>query len=233
MEAEDIIINERDEIQAMLGKNPGCLVRYGIPLLLGLLLLLLALSWFVEYPDVVSAPVTITSDNPPVRLFARSTGKLMSLAVHENDSVQAGQVLAELESGAVGKDVEDLKFFLHQSTLNKNIGLFSRQPAPEGLRLGNLQGAYTALINAQHLLQLQIQQDIVFRQISSLDNEIKETQVLIESLQRQADILREDFNLVEKEFGRQGNLYQQNLVSAQEFEKAKSVYLRQKQQLES
>lgn len=217
----------------MLGKNPGCWVNYGIPMLLSLFLALLVVGWYVEYPDVVPVPVTITSQNPPIRVLARSAGKLSRLAVREGETVQAGQVLAELESGARGADVAALSQFLEKLERGNTPEGFALQPAPQGLQLGPLQNSFAALLNSQQILLGQLQQDFVFRQIGSLENEIQETRQLIESLERQTDILRQDFALAEKDQERQRGLLSEGLISAQDFEKSNSAYLRQKQQLES
>jgi multidrug resistance efflux pump len=233
LETEDIILNERDEIQAMLGKNPGCWVMYSIPMFVGLTLLLLGLSWFVQYPDVVAVPVTLTSEHPPVRILSRSAGKLSALRVQEGDLVQAGQVLAELESGATGTSVASLKVYLQQLEAAGTPEGMLALSMPPGLNLGMLQNTFSALLHAQKSLQIELQQDIIFIQISALENEKKETQTLIESLQRQADILKQDFALAENNLNRQRQLADQNLISVQEFEKTNSTYLREKQQLEN
>ncbi|MFN0015189.1 MAG: HlyD family secretion protein [Saprospiraceae bacterium] len=89
------------------------------------------------------------------------------------------------------------------------------------------------MLHAQKSLQIELQQNIVSIQIAALENEKKETQTLIESLQRQVDILNQNFTLAENEFGRQRQLADQGLISVQEFEKTNSIYLHEKQQLEN
>lgn len=232
MEAEDIVINEQQEIQAMLGNNPGCWVTFSIPALLALFVVLIGMSWYVQYPDIVVVPVTITSERPPVRLLARSAGKLTRLKVRDGDQVAAGQELAELESGAEGKDVAVLKSLLSQLEAANSPEALQTLVWPEGLRLGQMQNAFASLVNAHRNLQIQLRQDIVSRQILAIDNEIRETRDLIASMERQQDMLRQDLTLTEKDLDRQQQLAQQGLISAQDMEKTNSNFLRQKQQLE-
>ncbi len=217
----------------MLGNNPGCWVQFGIPVLLALFAVLIALGWYVQYPDVVQVPVTISSEHPPIRVPARSAGQLRRLAVRDGEQVTAGQLLAELESGARSADMATLLAFLTKLEQTNTPEGFVAQPPPANLQLGPLQNSYAALVNAQQLLQGQMQQDYVFRQISALENEIGETRQLIESLERQTGLLRQDFALAEKQLDRQRELLKEGLISAQEFEASNSAYLRQKQQLES
>ncbi|MBK7936648.1 MAG: biotin/lipoyl-binding protein [Lewinellaceae bacterium] len=113
MEPEEIVLQERHEIQAMLGNNPGCLVHYGALLLGGLVLVLVALGWFINYPDTVTAHVVLSSANPPVRVLARVSGRLTMLPVQNGDSVQTGQLLAEIESNTASKDVRVLETYLN------------------------------------------------------------------------------------------------------------------------
>ena len=77
---EDIRLKtERDNLQNMLGHPPGWSLRWGITAVLVAAALFLGLAWLVKYPDVIVARVVIVTENPPIRLFARSSGKISRL----------------------------------------------------------------------------------------------------------------------------------------------------------
>jgi hypothetical protein len=65
----DIHLNERDEIRQMIGKPPSWLLNYGISAVAWVVLLLLAMSYFIKYPDVVTAKVVLTTEHPPIRML--------------------------------------------------------------------------------------------------------------------------------------------------------------------
>lgn len=70
-----------EEVQEVMGRVPPWILRWGIAVLLGILLILLCVSFFYRYPDVIAAEVTITTVDPPVSIIARATGKLDKIYV--------------------------------------------------------------------------------------------------------------------------------------------------------
>src|SRR5580700_1906102 len=89
-----------DDIQDIITKVPSWLLRWGITLFFGILLLIVLLSAVIRYPDIVNAPLKIDSPNSPKPVVAKMPGKLVKLLVKENETVTAGQPLAYLESTA-------------------------------------------------------------------------------------------------------------------------------------
>ena len=50
------------EVQDLLGKVPSWLIRNGIVMVMVLLIVLVAGSWFFKYPDIVTAPVVVVAN---------------------------------------------------------------------------------------------------------------------------------------------------------------------------
>ncbi|HQU57989.1 MAG TPA: biotin/lipoyl-binding protein, partial [Saprospiraceae bacterium] len=96
---------DRDDIQRILGNPPGWALRWGITALFVGVALVLGMAWLVKYPDVITARVVIVTENPPVRVFARSNGKISQLLVKDKAPIAAGQVIAVLENTAELEDV--------------------------------------------------------------------------------------------------------------------------------
>jgi hypothetical protein len=65
-----------EEIDEILTNMPGGLLRWGTTVVFCTITVLLAISWFIAYPDVVKGRVTITTPRPPVRLVARAGGEV-------------------------------------------------------------------------------------------------------------------------------------------------------------
>jgi len=55
---------------------------------------------YLSYPDVVSAAVEVTTENLPVTLVTRATGKLDALFVADNEIVEKDRYLAVIENPA-------------------------------------------------------------------------------------------------------------------------------------
>ncbi len=50
------------EVQDLLGRVPSWMIRNGIAMVMVLLIVLVAGSWFFKYPDIVTAPVVVAVD---------------------------------------------------------------------------------------------------------------------------------------------------------------------------
>jgi HlyD family secretion protein len=71
------------EVQDILGRIPSWLIRNGIVMVLLIVMVLIAGSWYFKYPDVISAPVVVAADasNPAAitgyaRLPMKGAGKV-------------------------------------------------------------------------------------------------------------------------------------------------------------
>ena len=59
-----------------MSEIPGRFLRWGLLLFFTIILAILAVSWFISYPDIVTAPVTLTTYNSPASLIAKSGGTI-------------------------------------------------------------------------------------------------------------------------------------------------------------
>ena len=77
-----------------------------------IIMAIVLVSWFISYPTVVTAPVTITTYNSPASLVARSGGKIERLVVGNEEYVTRNRPVAVIENTAHFEDVESLVIFL-------------------------------------------------------------------------------------------------------------------------
>ena len=120
-----------EEVQEILGRPPRSIVRWGITVVLLLVVGLAIGSYFIKYPDVLQASITVSSENLPADVVARASGKIDTLMVSERELVSTGDILAMLENPADLNDVLMLKACPDS--------LFYRK----SLHIGELQDAFT------------------------------------------------------------------------------------------
>ena len=89
-----------EEVQEILSFVPNWMIRWGNALFLFLIVLLLTLSWFVKYPDIVIAQAVITTAVPPQKEYAKTSGKIDTLFVVDAQKVVVNQPLAIIENTA-------------------------------------------------------------------------------------------------------------------------------------
>ena len=85
-----------EEVQEILGRIPGWVIRWGIVVLFCLFLLIMGITYLVRYPETISAPIVLTTLNPPADLIARSSNKIEHILVKDGDSVAKDEVIAVL-----------------------------------------------------------------------------------------------------------------------------------------
>ena len=98
-----------EEVRDIVGRPPSWIVFRGNMVLGLIVLLLLAGAWFIKYPDIISAPVLISSYDPPVKIVAQSSGKILQFYAKDQDTVEANQIIAVIDNPANTKDMLNLK----------------------------------------------------------------------------------------------------------------------------
>ncbi len=97
-----------EEVQEILGTPPRWIIRRGIAIILSVVMILLAGSYFFKYPDIVSVRVEIVAVNSPVEVSVKTDGTIEHIFAENNRIVEVGKVLAVLKSSADYNDVLDL-----------------------------------------------------------------------------------------------------------------------------
>ncbi len=222
----DLRLNDREQIQYLLGNPPSWMMRYGITAMAGFFMVLLALSYFIRYPDIIEAKVILVTAHPPIRILAKSSGPVSELLVADHQEVTTGQVLAIIENTADWRDVVRLESWLDTTRSNSDF-------LPSDLRLGALQDAYSNLSQHWKDSQYFAEHNGVAEKITFLQKQIEQINALNANLVKQNTILREEFVIAGKEINRQRQLHKSQVIADLELETSERAYLQLKRQIES
>ncbi|MEN8122294.1 MAG: HlyD family efflux transporter periplasmic adaptor subunit [Bacteroidota bacterium] len=223
-----------DEVQEILGFIPHWIIRGGISVIFLIIVLLLIGSWYFKYPDVISSSITITTENPPAALVAKTSGKIESVLVKDKQVVTEYQLIALIENTANYQHILDLsqkldslhKFMVNYDT-SKTINFY---PYYE---LGTVQTIYSSFLKQYHDYLNFVSLNYHHRKIVSLNIQLKQTQKQNMGFKRQLNIQKQEFSLANQQFKRDSGLYVKNVIPALEFEKAKRDFLQKKYSLET
>ena len=102
---EKEIILRAQEVNEILTSTPKWVLRWGIFVVFILILTSIALSYFIRYPDIITADITLITINQPITCFAKNNGKLAYLLVKNNDLVNKNQIIAIIENTSKYEDV--------------------------------------------------------------------------------------------------------------------------------
>lgn len=128
------------EAQQIIGKEPAWVVRYGVYVVLSLLLLLFAGSFLIRYSDVASGRVKLQLQPSSYLLQAGCDGQL-ELLRHHGDSIHRGELIAVVKNDANVDDIYQLKSILAGADSQR----FSSGDLPQNLRLGELEEPFEQL----------------------------------------------------------------------------------------
>lgn len=213
---EDIELRS-EEVQEILTKVPHWMIRWGNVLFLALILMLLAMSWFVKYPDVILSEATITTEIPPQKEYAKITGKISALLIEDGQDVVNSHPLAILENTANYKDVFKLKSIIDTIQINSKSFHFPIDNMPL-LFLGDIDSQYALFENSyiQYLLNKELQP---FSNEAVANNySISELNRRLRSLQSQKEINKTELEFTYKNLQRNKTLFKNGVISAQDYE---------------
>lgn len=217
-----------ESVQEILSNPPSWLVRWGITVIFIVLLMVLAISYFVKYPDFINSQVVITTLNPPEKIEARTSGKIEGVLIENHQNVHSGQVLAYLETNANYQDVMKLKNILDSVKIQDNVLNFPIH-LTRNLNLGELETNYIQFEKAYTDYQLQMElQPYSVEQVAGAQT-LSEIDIRLKSLEAQKKIEANKLKVEKSNYERDENLFNQGVISANDLEIKKLQYLQAQQ----
>jgi len=219
---------QSQELQEVMAGIPGSFLRWGLFLFFALLAAIIAISWFINSATIVSAPVVITTQNPPAPLVAKSGGKIALLCVSNQDSVSEKQSIALIENSADYSDVKTLTSFIdkiqRRPNWNQTVEIYD---LPLGLSLGEIQNSYTRFYVLWQTFREYLIQAYKSQKIDLLEEQIKKQEEYTIELLNQKELAGQGLQLVANGFYRDSILYVTSTysISINEFEKSKQTHL--------
>lgn len=224
-ETKTDFINNSSEIQEIMGHIPPKIIRIGITVIFGIIAIIFIGSYFFKYPDIITGTITITTQNPPAPLTARTSGKIQLLLTSDTDKVKNGQTLAVLENTAKYSDVIKLKSGLESFCTEIS---FLKKISAENLNLGELQISYSTFSKTLKDYINFINLDYYNEKIESLSKQINDYKSYFEKLNKQLAISTQQMELFKKQFNRDSLLHVKKVYSNAEYEKAEQQFLSNK-----
>lgn len=177
-----------EEVQEIISHVPNGLVRWGLTVIFFVMLTLFSITWFIKYPDLLTAQVVITTTPAPVNLVSRMNGKI-TLFKQDNQPCQKDEVIALIQSNAEMSAVLNLEKKLESAGDLKTSG-----------SLGELQTFYSSWINSQAAITLFHQTAAYEKQIEQLNRQLNTYQKLNKSLGGQQRISKQELDLALQKF---------------------------------
>ena len=206
-----------EDVQEILSAVPNWMIRWGNLLVLILIVMLLGISWFVRYPDIITAEAMITTQIPPQKEFAKTTGILIAVLVNDNDLVKKNQPLAIIENTANYKDVYILKSVIDTIKINNQSFNFPINDLPI-LFLGDIESQYALFENSYIQYKLNAKFQPFSNEAHANQYSISELNRRLNSLLSQRDLNKTELEFKQKDLERSKTLYEKGIISTQDYE---------------
>lgn len=222
-----------EEVQEIMGYIPHWLIRWGISIFFAVIFLVFVGSWFFKYPDIISSSIVVTTTNPPAAIVANTSGKIQLLFVKDKQEVAEGEYIAILENSVNHQHLSELKtrldslksFFIHFD--GTNFVDFKTEYV-----LGELQPYYSLFLKAYADYRSFIELNYHRKNIEALNEQIEKHQTLFERSANQVRILEEELQVSRIQYERNKKLFEDGIISQNDFEAAKSTHLQKEFSME-
>ena len=221
-ELQDDLKIYSEEVRDVLSAPPKAIFKWGNTILLVFILLLLFLSWFIKYPDIIRAEVLITTQIPPEKLLARTSGKIEAILIDDKAKVNENTPLAVIENAANYKDVFLLKAITDTISLSNSKFPFDKLQAAQ---LGEIENSF-AMFQKEYIASELNKQLQPYKVESSAQNfEAIQLRERLQLLEGQKEINKSELKLLKTDVERYEKLFKKGIISAQEIEKQRLIYL--------
>tara|TARA_R110001606_G_C15394981_1_gene652096 strand:+ start:4064 stop:5353 length:1290 start_codon:yes stop_codon:yes gene_type:complete len=213
---QDIEIRS-EEVQEILTQVPTWMIRWGNTLMFLLILMLLFISWFVKYPDVISTQVMITTTIPPEKIYAKTSGQIEVLLKNDGDKIEENETIAIIENSANYKDVFLLKSILDTLSINTNTFSFPINSIPY-LVLGDITTSYATFENNYSEYYLNNKLNPYKNQSFAKRFSLVEAKGRFQVLKSQKELNLRELKFKQKDLARQKQLFEKGVISAKDYE---------------
>ncbi|WAC03639.1 HlyD family secretion protein [Lacinutrix neustonica] len=212
-----------EQVQDILSYVPHWMIRYGNLVFLLLIVLFLALSFFIKYPDVISAQALVTTKIPPQKEYAKITSRIQAILVKDNATVTPNTPLAILENTANYKDVFLLKSILDTIKPNTQAFYFPINDIPL-LFLGNIDNDFAIFEN--NYIQYVLNKELQPFSNEALANKttLSELHTRLANSKSQLEINRAELAYKKNKLERNKTLYKKGIIAKLEYENNEIEY---------
>jgi multidrug resistance efflux pump len=210
-----------DPINEIISVPPRRLIRGGTTIIFIIFLVLLVIAWMIRYPDIIPAPIEITTVNPPVTLITKVTGRINKIFVKDGEKVTAGKLLAVMETTASISEVYTLKSAIDSVKRPSDLHY---QSLPLLSDLGDFQSYYASFLKALSDYDTYIRNDYYGNKIVSVNNEISVLEEYIMRMKVKERLLADNLRIEGKQYSRDSVLFVSKVYSESDFEKSRQTF---------
>lgn len=216
-------LDHSDEMQQMMGRIPGWLIRWGLWIICVIFCGILVGCYLIKYPQTITGPIQLTAYNPPVELLAPRSGRIAQLFVAEGDSIKKDECILVLESTADYNDIISVDSLLTMNTPWKEL-VFNEQFYQE-YSLGDIQSYFLQFQHECAAFREYLSSSLNRNKEELSKRQIDKQKELLNFQRKQLSLSINDFELARKDFIRDSILFSIDGIAQANYEKARQILL--------
>ncbi|WP_164122317.1 HlyD family secretion protein [Sphingobacterium sp. xlx-130] len=219
-----------EDLQEIIAKPPSWLLRRGISFVLLTILMIIGLSVFIRYPEMVPVSMKFNTSNAPKALVSKVNGNLVGILVKEGQWIEKGTDVAYLESIADHKQVIDI---LERLRTIRNEGSSVRDledlVSPTELDLGELQSSYQNFY-LSYLNYKAVNRDGIFQKRKDfIQHEVQYVNDQNSRIKQTYELQKKELALAEAEYEKYRLLADKKIISPLELQQKEAILLAKRQ----
>jgi len=226
MEEKDINLRS-DEVNEIFSKMPSHLVRWGNTWILIVLLGLLALSYYIKYPDVITGNIILTSHSAPVGMVSTTNGKI-TLNKENYTQVKTGERIGYIAEDAKIEDIDTLYNYLKSNELE-----YIHLDSIPSLELGKLQSLWSRFIVDFKAYQVYKKAQPERIGIINSENQIQNNKKSVQSLHEQIQLKQEQLEFYRRKLDKDRTLLDKGMIPEREYQNTQMQYSEMQNQIKT
>lgn len=213
-----------NDINEIITKMPNNLVLFGNIIVFITIMVIIILTWFIKYPDIIKSEAMITTSIPPQKIYSNVTSKIDTIFVKDKQKVLPNQPISILINSADYKSVYFLKVVIDTLDIQNDISDFILINSMNW-DLGEIEVSFSEF--ESNYLQYQL-----YKKLNPFSNEVwANNKSLLElnnqltELNSQHIIYNSELNFRKNKLHRSKLLFDKGIISASEYEKEHVDYL--------
>ena len=215
-----------EEVQDIMGRIPGSLTRWGLTVIFLIFFSIVIGSYFFKFKEIVSAPMVITTTNPPAPLVCKASGRIARWFVADGQLVKEGDYIAVIRNNTNLDDLDCLERIvsrLDSSPVRKNL---EKVILPGKLVLGELQDRYNQFYANWENYRDYVKNRFLARKIDLLEQEMVKKQQYYELSLEQKKMMEQELAYAQKQVERQQMMLEKGGASESEVDDARANLIR-------
>ncbi|MCC7452771.1 MAG: HlyD family efflux transporter periplasmic adaptor subunit, partial [Crocinitomix sp.] len=184
------------------------------------------------YPELIIGQVTLTSENPPVTIFPKSSGNIELLLKQEGDTVQEGDLICVLGNTSNFQQILNLEFELNSVAFEID-SLSENHWDKYDENLGEIQSFFVSFKTSFKEYKFNLGSTSIDANVNSISTQISELTDVTNNLMKIKRISEQEFVLIERAYLRFKKMHEKGFYSDSELEANEMNFLKNKRELEN